>query len=186
MDFFPVSTSDASPTSAPAGSRLEAILRAALCYNLSVAKAITGWRSPYEVFFSRLPALQVVPFFHEGMLRVNHRTKSDVQSVLYYFWNNDHNHFSSTVKVIKASTGGICQISDMVWTVPRSRGGGFSVRRRAGHAGFNINYVPPPPFRPPLSPIRQQQQLQQRPLQHPQPPLPLSQSSSLSSAVTLP
>ena len=84
--------------------------------------ANTGWCSPYEAFFSRLPALQVVPLFLEGMMRVDRSTKSDVQSVLCYFFNNGHNHPSSTVKglLIKASTDGISYTSDVVWTVPRA------------------------------------------------------------------
>ena len=34
---------------------LEAVLWAADCFNRSATKANTGWRSPYEVFYSRLP-----------------------------------------------------------------------------------------------------------------------------------
>ena len=39
--------------------RLEAVLWAADCFNRSATKANTGWRSPHEVFFGRLPDLQV-------------------------------------------------------------------------------------------------------------------------------
>ena len=98
---------------------LEAVLWAAAWFNRSATKANTGWRSPYEVFFSCLSDLQVVPFFQEGIIRVDRDTKSEVQSVSCYFLNNGHNHPSSIVKVIKASTDGICYISDVVWTVPR-------------------------------------------------------------------
>ena len=61
------------------GNRLwvEAVLWAAECFNRSAIKANTGWRSPYEVFFSWLPDLQVVPFFREGTMRVNRSTKAD-------------------------------------------------------------------------------------------------------------
>ena len=86
---------------------MEAVLWAADCFNHSATKANTGWRSPHEVFFSRLPDLLVVPFFQEGMMRVERSTKPDVQSVPCFFLNNGYNHPSSAVKVIKASTGGI-------------------------------------------------------------------------------
>ena len=65
---------------------LEAVLWAADCFTRSATKANTGWRSPYEVFFSRLPALKVVPFFHEGMMRVDRSTNSDVQSEVCFFF----------------------------------------------------------------------------------------------------
>lgn len=57
--------------------RLEAVLWAADGFNRSATKANRGWRSPYEVFFSRPPELQVVPFFQPGMMRVVRGTKSD-------------------------------------------------------------------------------------------------------------
>ena len=49
---------------------LEAVLWVADCFNRSATKANTGSRSSYEVFFSRPPELQVVPFFQPGMMRV--------------------------------------------------------------------------------------------------------------------
>ena len=52
--------------------RLEAVLWAADWFNRSATKTNTGWRSPYEVFCSRLLDLQVAPFFQEGMMRVDH------------------------------------------------------------------------------------------------------------------
>ena len=52
--------------------RLEAVLCAADWFNRSATKTNTGWRSPYEVFCSRLLDLQVAPFFQEGMMRVDH------------------------------------------------------------------------------------------------------------------
>ena len=63
------------PHVAADGNRLwlKAILWAADCFNRSVTKANTGWRSPYEVFYARLPDLQVVPSFQEGMVRVDRR-----------------------------------------------------------------------------------------------------------------
>ena len=41
---------------------LEAALWAADGFNRSATKANTGWKSPYEVFFSRRPEVQVLPF----------------------------------------------------------------------------------------------------------------------------
>ena len=58
--------------------------------------------------------------------------------------NNGYNHSTATVRVIKATTGGVCETGDNVWTVPRAaatgagrRGGvggvfNASIRRRAG------------------------------------------------------
>ena len=168
---------------------LEAVFWAADCFNRSVTTANTGWRSPYEDFFSRLTALQVVPFFQEGMLRVDRSTKPDVQPVLRYFLNNDHKHPSSAVNVIKASMGGIFYTSDVEWTVPLAPvpsspaaaiGGGSVYAAAPATPVFNTRYVPPPPIRSselqPLPP----------PLQPPPPPLPPSQSSSLPPAVVLP
>ena len=71
-------------------------------------------------FFSRLPDLKVVRFFQERMMRFDPMTRPGVQSVLCYFLNNGHNHPRFTEKVNKASTGGICYTSDVVWTVPRA------------------------------------------------------------------
>ena len=106
------------------------------------------------MFFSRLPDLQVVPFFQEGMMRVERSTKSDVQSVPCFFLNNGYNHPSSAVKVIKASTGGIRYTSDVVWTAPRGpvvplpapavAGGAVNAAAPAMPI-FSISYVPPPP-----------------------------------------
>ena len=93
---------------------LEAVLWAADCFNRSTTKANTGWRSLHEVFFSRLPDLQVVLFFREGMMRVERSTKSDVQSVPCFFLNNGYNPPSSAVKLIKALIGGIRYASDVV------------------------------------------------------------------------
>ena len=50
---------------------LEAVLWAADCFNRSATKASIGWWSPHNMFYRRLPDLQVVPFFHEGMMRVD-------------------------------------------------------------------------------------------------------------------
>ena len=66
------------------------------------------------MFFSRLPDLQVEPFFQEGMMRVERSTKSDVQSVPCFFLNNGYNPPSSAVKLIKALIGGIRYASDVV------------------------------------------------------------------------
>ena len=81
-------------------------------------------------------------FFHLGMMRVDRSTKSDAHAVKCFYLNNGHNHSSSTLKVLKSSTGGGCYSSDIVWMVPRTpvlplsppAGGGFSGlsgRRRA-------------------------------------------------------
>ena len=151
------------------------------CFNRSATKDNTGWRSPYEVFFSRLPALPVVPFFQEGMMRVDHSSKSDVQSVLCKFLNGGHNHPSSAVKVTKASMDGICYTSDVEWTVPPAIAGGSVFAAAPATSVLNMNYVPPPP------PIRSSElQPLPPPLQPPPPPLPPSQSSSLPPAVVLP
>lgn len=85
--------------------------------NRSVTKAGAGWTSPDEVSYSRLPDMRVGLVVQEDVMRVNRSTYSDVQSVPRYFLNNVHNHPSSTVEVIIASTGRIFYISDMVWTV---------------------------------------------------------------------
>ena len=55
---------------------LKGALWASDCFNRSAIKANTGWRSPHEVFFGRLPDLQVVPSFHPGMMRVDRSTTS--------------------------------------------------------------------------------------------------------------
>ena len=98
------------PNIGTSGNRLwlEAVFWAADCFNRSATKANIGWRSPYEVFFSRPPDLQVVPFFQEGMMRVDRSTKSNVHSVPCYYLNDGSNHPSSAVKVIRASMGGVC------------------------------------------------------------------------------
>ena len=122
-------------------------------------------------------------------MRLDRSTSFDVQSVLCYFLNNGHNSPSSAVKVIIASTGGICYNSDVVWTVPRAPvtpspapaiAGGSVYSAAPAAPVFNIGYVPPPPL------IRSSE-LQPLPpsLQPPPPPLPPSQSSSLSPAVTM-
>ena len=106
-------------------------------------------------------------------MRVDRSTKSDVQSVLCYCFNNGHNHPSSAVKVIKAFTGIICYTSDVVWTVPRAPAIAGKSLYAAAQATlvFNISDVPPPP------PIHSSE-LQPLPLslQPPPPPLPPSQS----------
>ena len=45
---------------------LEAALWASDCFKCSATKANTGWRSPHEVFFGRLPDLQVIPSRHDA------------------------------------------------------------------------------------------------------------------------
>ena len=99
---------------------LEAALWASDCFNRSATKANTGWRSPHEGFFRRLPNLQVIPFCLLGMVRVDRSTKSDAQAVKYFYLNNGHNYSSSTVKVVKSSTGGVCYSNDIVWMVTRT------------------------------------------------------------------
>ena len=47
-------------------------------------------------------------------MRVDRSTKSDVQSELCFIFKIGHNHPSSAVKVIKASTSSICYTSDVV------------------------------------------------------------------------
>ena len=60
VDFAKIPNVDAE------GNRLclEAVLWAADGFNRSAAKANPGWRSPYEVFFSRTLELQVVPYLY--------------------------------------------------------------------------------------------------------------------------
>ena len=67
---------------------LEAVVWAADCFNRYATENKTGWPSMYEVFITRLPSLQVVPFFQEGMMRVNRGTKSNVPC---YYLNNGLN-----------------------------------------------------------------------------------------------
>lgn len=55
------------------------------------------------------------------MIRVDRNTKSNAQSVPYYYLNNGDIRPASAVKVIKASTGGIYNTSDVVWTAMESR-----------------------------------------------------------------
>ena len=73
----------------------------------------------------------MVSFFQEVMTWMNRSTKSDVQSAWCHDVNNEYNPPSSAVKVIRASTDGICYTSDVVWTVC-----GLRVRRRASNTGF--------------------------------------------------
>ena len=135
---------------------LEAALGAFDCFNGSATKTNIGWRSPHEVFFGRLPDLQVIPFFHPGMMRVDRSTKSDARAVKCFYLNNGHNHSLSTVKVIKSFTGGVCYSSDIVWMVPRTpvlplpppAGAGGSVGLADAAAptttpGFTITDAPP-------------------------------------------
>ena len=122
-------------------------------------------------------------------MRVDRSTKPDVRSVLCYFLNNGHNHPLFAVKVIKASTGGICYSNDMAWTVPRTPMLPSPAPAIAGGSVYAATPVTPvfnttatcrhlhrfgrqSPLPPPLQP--------------PPPPLPPSQSSSLPPAVTLP
>lgn len=74
----------------------QAALWAADCLRHSATKADTGWRSTLEVWFSRLPDLQLVPFFQNSTMRVDRLILSDVQSVLCYLLCNDYSHLSST------------------------------------------------------------------------------------------
>ena len=142
---------------------LEAALWASDCFNRSAAKSNTGWRSPHEVFSRRLPDLQLIPFFHPGMMHVDRSTKSDGKVVKCFFLNNGHNHSSSTVKVLKSSTEGVRNSSDIVWMVPRTpvlplpppAGTGGSVGSVGAAAptttpGFTKTYTPPS-----LSPLSQ-------------------------------
>ena len=99
----------------------------------------------------------MVPFFQEGMMRVDRGPKSDVQSEASCFFNNGHKHPSSAVKVIKASTGGICYTSEVEWTVSCARAvvagaggrGGISLRHRTDNVGFQhklcLLYTSPSP-----------------------------------------
>ena len=50
----------------------EAVRWAAACFNRSASKANIEWRLPCEVSSSRLPDLQVVPFFQKHMMLVDH------------------------------------------------------------------------------------------------------------------
>ena len=83
-------------------------------------------------------------------MRVDRSTKFDVQSVQCYYLNIGYNHPSSAVKVIRASTGGVCYTIDVVWTVhrapvlplPASAGAGGLVDAKApATQGFSISYV---------------------------------------------
>ena len=96
-------TSPESPNIGPNGKRLwlEAVLWAADSFNRSATKANTGWRSPYEVFFSRLPGLQMVPCVQENMMRVNRSSKCDEKSALCYFLTKSYNHPASAVKALE-------------------------------------------------------------------------------------
>ena len=120
--MFPGVDLGRSPTLRANGNRLwlKGVIWVANCFTISATKTNTGWRSPYEGFLSRQPALQVALFFQEGIMRVNPSTNSDVRSELCFFFNNGHNHPSSSVNVIKASTGDLCFTIDVVWTVPRA------------------------------------------------------------------
>lgn len=121
-----------------------------------------GRLSPHEVFFSRPPELQVRHFFQPGMMRVARDAKSNVQSVPRHFLNNGYNNPSSTVKVIKASTGSVCYTSNVVWMVscasmppaPAVGGGavGHSVPVSTTAPGFTFTYRSPPSLTQPIKP----------------------------------
>ena len=177
---------------------LEAVLWAADCFNCSPIKANIGWRSPSEVFFSRMPELQVILCLRPGMMRVARDAKFAVQSVRYFFLNNGCNHPSSAVKAIKASTGGICYTRDAVWTVPRvplqpvpavGRGAvGHSLPVSAAAPGFTITYEPAPSLVPPPPPPPQPSLSSPSPLHltRPSPPLPSLPLSSSPSPSRVP
>lgn len=136
---------------------LEAILWAAGCLNRTPTKANIGWRTAHEVYCGKKPPLQVIPFMQSGRMRVNRSAKIDRQSVEVYYLNSGYNHSSSTVKVLRASTGAINMTKNVVWTVPRFRvlplpppdGEGGSGATPAAAAtlppGYTVHYVPPTP-----------------------------------------
>ena len=174
---------------------LEAVLWAADCFNRSTTKANTGWRSLHEVFFSRLPDLQVVLFFREGMMRVERSTKSDVQSVPCFLLNNGYNHPSSAVKVIKARLAESATPATWYGLPPWARGSiaGAAVAGGSEYAAapampiFCISYVPRPPpiesLAPPIQPPPPPPSIQSSapPSQPPPPPPNHSPASSLQS-----
>ena len=116
------------------------------------------------MFFSRLANLQVMPFYQEGMMRVESTTISDVQSIPSFFLNNGYNNHSSAVQAIKDSTSRICYTSDVVWTVPH----GLVVLSPASAVAegsvyavtlaipiIRISHVaPPPPIQSPAPPLQ--------------------------------
>lgn len=55
-----------------------------------------------------------MPFFQPGMMRVVRGTQSDVQSVPCDYLNKEYNYSAATVKVFKATTGGVCFTGDIV------------------------------------------------------------------------
>ena len=48
------------------------------------------------------------------MILVVRGTASDVQSVPCYYVNNGYNHSAATVKVLKATTDGVCYTDNIV------------------------------------------------------------------------
>ena len=134
---------------------------------------LARWRSPYyDVFSSRLPGLQVVPFFQEGMMRVDRGPKSDVRSVSCYFLSNGHNRPSSRPRrAASATSAAWCGWSPVrpCCRRRRRRSRGESVYAAAPTTpGFCISYAPP-----------------SLPLKAPSPPPPPLQSPSLPSPLFL-
>ena len=62
-----------------------------------------------------------MPCVPEGMMRVDCRSKYDVQYVPCFFLKNGDNHLSSAAKLLKALTSGVCYTIDVVWAVPCTR-----------------------------------------------------------------
>ncbi|CAB1109908.1 unnamed protein product [Ectocarpus sp. CCAP 1310/34] len=126
------------------GDRLwmESAKWAADALNQSATKANPARRSPHEMFTGEQGPFRVLPFFQPGFMREDRRTKLDDQATLCYYLNGGDNHPSSTVKVLKASTGRVVYTNNVSWVTSAPAGEG-------GSAGITAAPTPPP-FTPPV------------------------------------
>ncbi|CAB1106092.1 unnamed protein product [Ectocarpus sp. CCAP 1310/34] len=134
---------------------LASALWASACFNRSATKANLSWMSSFEAFFGRKPPLTVVPFFHEGMMRVKRATKADVQSTRCFYLHGANNHSTSTAVVRRPDTGRLALTNNVVWVNRRAGapapvpgiGGGSSVTAAPSPATAvpAADAAPPPP-----------------------------------------
>ena len=139
------------------------------CLSTTGTSANPHHKSPYDMFFGKLPSANTLAFMQPGFCRIHRTHKSEPKAEKGFYLNMGRNHPRDRVKVVTLS-GQTSDMRSVTWETERTQitsplspctpGAGAHTRPDTRDDDFRVSYVPPvitpvrpvTPLLPPLPP----------------------------------
>ena len=128
--------------------RVEAAIYMNSYLNTTATTANAGCKSPYSVYFGKLPPANTLTFMQPGFRRVQRANRLQLKVERCFCLNRERNHPRDSVKVL-TSSGLTSDTQDVAWEMERvliiaaGLDTGTAAEPEAWEAGWHVWYVPP-------------------------------------------